>query len=961
LCGLGAVLVVLAVLMVAPVRAEATPLESGALLQPTPLGCIGEVAEEVAKCATTVPYGLSFAYQVVVSPDNQSAYSVGVNGDLIEYSRDQANGELTAIGCFSSRTSAEPCASEHAEMEVGAVGDPSAIAITPDGKSVYVVSKLRNAIAEFEREPGGLLKKIGCITQEGSSTEGCTTGAKGLDVPYGVTVSPGGENVYVTGFGEEAVAEFKRDTESGVLTQLEPPNQCIGDASSPCETKTIGLKEDIGIGVSPEGRDVYVAAGAKGSQGDIATLARGPEGALEPLSGEERCISATFVPECKEGKYIEGIEDLAISPDGKNVYASSFDTNAVIELERTETGALEELPANNECVSTETHSGCSEAKAIQGAVGLAISPDGKDLYVTSQNEAAVAAFERNSATGALSQFATDPCVTEQTSGCGVGEFDKLIGLEYPRRLTVSPDGTNVYVAGQEAHAVAELRRSIAPAVVAITPNHGSEAGGVPVTIRGKGFAEGAEVYFNGIAAKGVTVNSASSITAVSPEGLSGVAKVDVTNRVGESVEVSSDLYSFTDLPVVSGVTPSVGKFAGGTEVAITGTEFTEGATVRFGGKPASSVKFVSSASLMATTPPGDGTTDVTVTTGKGTSTVTDNDHFDYISGGPKELGGVDLAGYCSNRGYAGDGGGATGLVRGAVEGVGYAYENWSCIETAGTEVLVPDAGPTLSEENICRSEYPGSTSYAYPENPNNAYSWNCYEAAGGETPINEESEEPKSGGGSVSSGEPTIKAASLVFPDVLVHPLVVPPVVAPVLAKTGNVAPVSGTVLVRVPGTSKFVPLSTLQQIPFGSVIEATHGTVSVTTAEPGGKTQTGEFFEGEFILRQGPNGVVIAELTGGNFAVCPTKQERSHIARASAASASGSHVVRKLWANAHGKFSTKGNYAAGAVQGTEWLTEDLCDGTYIKVTRDKVAVTNLVNHKHVEVTTGHHYLAKAP
>jgi hypothetical protein len=198
---------------------------------------------------------------------------------------------------------------------------------------------------------------------------------------------------------------------------------------------------------------------------------------------------------------------------------------------------------------------------------------------------------------------------------------------------------------------------------------------------------------------------------------------------------------------------------------------------------------------------------------------------------------------------------------------------------------------------------------------------------------------------------------------------VVPP---PLLVKTGNVAPVSGTVLVQLPGTSKFVPLSTLRQIPFGSVIEATHGTVSVTTAEPGGKTQTGEFFEGEFILRQGPNGIVIAELTGGDFSVCPTKRERSHIARAGAAparagttlaraAASGSHVVRKLWANAHGKFSTKGNYAAGAVQGTEWLTEDLCDGTLIRVTRDKVAVTNLVNHKHVEVTTGHKYLAKAP
>jgi hypothetical protein len=99
----------------------------------------------------------------------------------------------------------------------------------------------------------------------------------------------------------------------------------------------------------------------------------------------------------------------------------------------------------------------------------------------------------------------------------------------------------------------------------------------------------------------------------------------------------------------------------------------------------------------------------------------------------------------------------------------------------------------------------------------------------------------------------------------------------------------------------------------------------------------------------------------GGDFAVCPTARERAHRARVSAAHASGKHVVRKLWANAHGSFSTKGNYAAGAVAGTEWLTEDLCDGTLIRVTRDKVAVTNLVTHRHLTVKVGHSYLASAP
>jgi len=184
---------------------------------------------------------------------------------------------------------------------------------------------------------------------------------------------------------------------------------------------------------------------------------------------------------------------------------------------------------------------------------------------------------------------------------------------------------------------------------------------------------------------------------------------------------------------------------------------------------------------------------------------------------------------------------------------------------------------------------------------------------------------------------------------------------APQLGVTGNVAPVSGIVLVRVPPSTTFVPLASLRQIPFGSVINATHGRVSVTTAAPHGGTQTGEFFEGEFVLTQGGNGLVVATLTGGSFSGCPTARERAHKARASAAGASGKHVVRKLWADAHGSFSTKGNYAAGAVAGTEWLTEDLCDGTLIRVTRDKVAVTNLVNHHHLTVKVGHTYLAKAP
>ena len=185
---------------------------------------------------------------------------------------------------------------------------------------------------------------------------------------------------------------------------------------------------------------------------------------------------------------------------------------------------------------------------------------------------------------------------------------------------------------------------------------------------------------------------------------------------------------------------------------------------------------------------------------------------------------------------------------------------------------------------------------------------------------------------------------------------------SPVLAVSGNVQPISGKVLVKIPGQG-FVPLSSLRQIPFGSIVDATEGHVEVTTARLQGGLQTGEFFDGEFVLTQSHNGVVTLKLTGGSRAACGATSHgrRSRLGGHKAAEAARrSRRVRKLWSNAHGTYTTKGSYAAGAVQGTEWLTEDRCNGTFIRVTRDKVKVTDLVHHRTFIVRAGHSIFVKA-
>lgn len=182
----------------------------------------------------------------------------------------------------------------------------------------------------------------------------------------------------------------------------------------------------------------------------------------------------------------------------------------------------------------------------------------------------------------------------------------------------------------------------------------------------------------------------------------------------------------------------------------------------------------------------------------------------------------------------------------------------------------------------------------------------------------------------------------------------VPP--APALGLTGNLAPVSGRVLVRLPGSHAFVALTTITQVPFGTLVDAEHGSVSVTTADTSGGTQTMNFYLGEFRLTQSHSGETVATLAGGDESVC--RGARAGAGRAVVSSSK--HVVRKLWASGHGHYSTSGHYAAGAVLGTIWLTEDLCRATLIRVITDRVAVTDFVTHRHFVVRAGHTYVARA-
>ncbi len=83
-------------------------------------------------------------------------------------------------------------------------------------------------------------------------------------------------------------------------------------------------------------------------------------------------------------------------------------------------------------------------------------------------------------------------------------------------------------------------------------------------------------------------------------------------------------------PTVTSVSPIGGPTAGGTAVTITGSNFATGATVTFGGTPATNVVVLSATSITATTPAGSvGAVTVTVTVNGHSGSLTSG--FDYVT------------------------------------------------------------------------------------------------------------------------------------------------------------------------------------------------------------------------------------------------------------------------------------------------------------------------------------------
>jgi DNA-binding beta-propeller fold protein YncE len=347
---------------------------------------------------------------LAVSPDGRFLYvAVSPGASVVTFSRNLKTGALKQLrgsfGCVSELE--ENCV--RAETLQGA----KSLAVSRDGRHVYVAAAEGDAVSVLVRQPGlhGLRPAAGesqCVRADRRISAGCSHG-RALGGPNAVAVSGDGRNVYVT--GTWGLAAFRRDARTGALTQLAGTGGCVTD----------------------DGTDPY---------------------RLE-LEGDFNGDSFEIV--CSQGRAIVGLSDVKVSPDGANVYATSAALGAVVVFARNRTtGTLTQLEGPNGCLSGDDSltDSCAKARALGGAESLAVSADGRTVYVASPYSNALVVLVRDRRTGALVQpEGTAGCLSEDgddesaeaTGVCADGTALAAAGM-----VALGPDGVSAYVVATDA-------------------------------------------------------------------------------------------------------------------------------------------------------------------------------------------------------------------------------------------------------------------------------------------------------------------------------------------------------------------------------------------------------------------------------------------------------------------------------------------------------------------------------
>ena len=358
--------------------------------------CIEAVTDIEGTTCSDAP-GLLGATSVAVSADGKSVYLASLTDDtIVRFNRNTTSGDIGFAECFQDKTDSPTDASEC--TDTSGLNGARWVAVSSDGRSLYVASVADDAVARFNRNATtGALTFAGCLDDEDTGSEAACPGAPGLANVNSVEVSRDGRSLYAAGSEDDAIVRFNRNTTSGAIGFA----QCFQDKADALADETAcadraGLNGVNSVAVSADGKSLYAA-----SSFDFAIVGfdrNTTTGALtfaECFDDEDTGAEAA----CPGAPGLANVNSVAVSRDGRSLYAAGLGDNAIVSFDRTTSGDI----GFAECFDDEDTNlegpKCPGAPALDAAASVAVSADGRSLYAAAIDDDAVARFNREPVAG----------------------------------------------------------------------------------------------------------------------------------------------------------------------------------------------------------------------------------------------------------------------------------------------------------------------------------------------------------------------------------------------------------------------------------------------------------------------------------------------------------------------------------------------------------------------------------
>ena len=370
--------------------------------------------------------GLASPTALALSPDGAFAYVTSEALDsVLVFRRNAANGHLAPVSRYS--------VNEAGFAEAGLVA-PLDVVVSPDGRHVYVAASEDDAVVVMARNAS-----TGALTFVENQDDTGAAGAN-LDGVRRLQISADGNHLYAAGSNANALVTFARDAGTGALTFLEAE---ITAADDPNDAGGVveAMIRPAGIALSADGTQAYVAS----RFGDAVQVF---ERDADPASADFGRLSfvTAYRNELLGIVGLDGAFNIRVSADNAHVYVAAEAENAIALFDRNPDGTLQQR-------SVWRHE-TPDRPGLIGVQGLAISPDGLEVFAGGFADNSLSIFRRiqpddedNLPYGEL--------VVRQTLFDDQGD---LLNMAGPTAVVPSADDEHLYVVANEDNAIVVLRR-----------------------------------------------------------------------------------------------------------------------------------------------------------------------------------------------------------------------------------------------------------------------------------------------------------------------------------------------------------------------------------------------------------------------------------------------------------------------------------------------------------------------